>query len=473
MTTTKPQLDGMSPTQPSERLALRFWGLALAMLVVNVYGSLVPLDFQPMPLESAWARFFNLTSFDPTWVAARADWAITGVQYALMAFLFAGALSVGRSPAFGWLSILVVIPQCCFLGVLVEFIQVYFPPRTVSSNDLAIVVLGSTLGGVGWAALGSWLVGRLAATFQPGLGLPDRARAAAPLALGLFLILSWLPFDVVSGPSELADRLGGPQIRFGLIPRVDTSLLRFALSLGMVLAIHFGLGCFLGVADSSPGRRSGVRFLRLGLLLTVVAESGQALIHSRWFDTADILVGVVGLVMGWYEGTLLARFSQTLSKRVGLPVQVADLLSTRWCWALVVGWAILLIGLGALPGLSTRVGDAGVQTPTIQVVPFADYYWGSKYQAITQVLLKGGLFVPLGIALGLGLGSGRGGLAVGLSFGVGLLVASALEASQYWWGTGSPSASDLVVQVFGAMLGAWTATLLTSVTLTWPTRAQC
>ena len=58
----------------------------LAYLVFVIYGSLVPLDFHPMPLDQAWSRFQQIPMLQ-IGVQGRADWMANGVLYVPVGFL--------------------------------------------------------------------------------------------------------------------------------------------------------------------------------------------------------------------------------------------------------------------------------------------------------------------------------------------------------------------------------------------------
>lgn len=176
--------------------------LWLAWLLFVVYGSLVPLDFTAMPLSEAWARFSHIRLLD-VGLQGRADWVANGVLYVplglLGAWLFAGGVVARR-----WQGAVVALLLGVALALGVEFAQLFFPPRTVSLNDLLAEGLGCLLGvlaaGLGmrhWrVALGHWhgQRQRLAGAVLP-------AGALALLAYALF------PFDVLISGAELAGKL--------------------------------------------------------------------------------------------------------------------------------------------------------------------------------------------------------------------------------------------------------------------------
>ena len=117
----------------------------LATIAFIIYGSLVPLDFHPHTLAWAWAQFQQIPMLNLQ-VGSRADWIANGVLYLPTGFLLAERF-VGRVPGLVLaLALLACLCALCGLTFGVEFTQLFFPPRTVSQNDLLAETLGGALG---------------------------------------------------------------------------------------------------------------------------------------------------------------------------------------------------------------------------------------------------------------------------------------------------------------------------------------
>src|SRR6218665_1807158 len=131
--------------QPPDRAWMR-WTL-LGWLVFVIYGSLVPLDFRPMPLAQAWtllkaAPFLNIGA------GGRADWIANGVLFLpiglLSTVLLRGARACGT-----WRALAAGLLALAFgggLAVGIEFTQLFFSGRTVSLNDILSECVGTLLG---------------------------------------------------------------------------------------------------------------------------------------------------------------------------------------------------------------------------------------------------------------------------------------------------------------------------------------
>ena len=85
-----------------------------------VYGSLLPFEFTPMPLEQAWLQFRH-TPFLALGVDERADWVANGVLYLPVGWLTALLLQRARSAFVRVTSLPVAWAACLALAVGVEF----------------------------------------------------------------------------------------------------------------------------------------------------------------------------------------------------------------------------------------------------------------------------------------------------------------------------------------------------------------
>ncbi len=70
------------------------WLLYLGFVV---YGSLVPLNYQPRPWDEAWLLFQHIRLLD-VGAQGRADWIANGVLYLPLAFLTAQVFGGRRTP---------------------------------------------------------------------------------------------------------------------------------------------------------------------------------------------------------------------------------------------------------------------------------------------------------------------------------------------------------------------------------------
>nr|WP_305908358.1 hypothetical protein [Methylomarinum sp. Ch1-1]MDP4521183.1 hypothetical protein [Methylomarinum sp. Ch1-1] len=105
----------------------KFLFFAVTYSLFIIYGSLVPLDYRPIPFEQAWQSFKNIRYLS-LGAASRADWIANIVLYIPLTF----SLSVycrhksQSSWRIVWLSALILTLSLA-LAVTIEFCQQFFP----------------------------------------------------------------------------------------------------------------------------------------------------------------------------------------------------------------------------------------------------------------------------------------------------------------------------------------------------------
>jgi glycopeptide antibiotics resistance protein len=443
---------------PADRVptpnARHFLGSALALTALTVYGSLIPFWYRPMPIEEAIAQFREIRYFDPTLLYARGDWVVNMVQYAALTFCWAGALGVDRRPAAGLIVAAILVPLGGAFATALEFAQVYFAPRTVSRNDLWVEWAGVAGGAVGWLLVGpsatAWL-----RRFWGREGLAGLASQALPAYLLLLLVLHAMPFDVVLGRDELARKYAEGRIRLvpfvGLIREGPGALVD---TVGTALAFA-PLGVLLGLIPRWD-RLRWPEVLGLGAATVTVLELVQLFMFTRTSDVSDVFIGAAGVLLGWRAARAVRGAFR--SGRLG-----ADALRAWWAggrgrrgatlgWLALVAWFATLALASWWPLHFTTVAtefrgvDPDLTDENSSIVglrrmswlPFVDYYWGSRYQALDQL-----------VALGVGRRERLGAAATMLAA---LALGTILEVGQYFLPDRHPGTTDVLIHVFGAWL---------------------
>ena len=119
-----------------------FVSAGLAYTAFVVYGSLVPFDFKPLPLDFA-LRNFSQIRYLRLGPDARADWVANLLLYIPLSFLLLGALARQGRWFYSASCAVPVFLFCAALSITIEFLQQFFPPRTVSLNDLLAEFAGA------------------------------------------------------------------------------------------------------------------------------------------------------------------------------------------------------------------------------------------------------------------------------------------------------------------------------------------
>lgn len=427
----------------------QYAGLALSFAFLAIYGSLVPFDFQPVPEGEAQARFRAVLS-GPIQVVSRSDWLANILLFIPLGFLLTAALAVDSPWYASLLAAFLVVPACALLSAAIEFVQVYYPSRIPSINDMAAETLGALIGAFLWLAAGSNLTNRLRQVWS-GRGGQNSASLLLPVYLLFLLLVQAMPFDLTLSPVEVYRKYKSGRIVLllwaGEEPAILAALqkdlinLTFFVPIGLLLA---GLP-----AASWQQKRTWFKVALLGTGLALVIEMEQLFVLSRSSKATDVLTGGLGVLAGWLIGLTCCRRSAHSPLAVLGPVPHACL------WA---GYLALLVFVSWQPcrfdfSPSTAF-DRLSQTPRI---PFQDYFAGEYLNAFDQIVEKSLLFVPLGMLLATyqrGSASWRTTLFV-LLFGG--LVALVLECGQLFLPTRYASVTDILMGSLAGCAG-WAVT---------------
>ena len=361
--------------------AVSVWPGWLAYLCFVIYGSLVPLDYHPRSLDDAWAAFRHLPMLE-IGLQGRADWIANGVLFMPLAFLTASMVKESCSKYF-WLSAMLgSLLFCSALAVCIEFVQLFFPPRTVSMNDVAAEVLGSLVGvAVAWRWTGNFrkLVG---AFFGDPVLLRLRLLEAYALA---YLILSLFPYDFLLSGAEFLNKLESDHWAWFLADKTvhgGIFLVLLKLAAEVLAAIPFG---FL-LSQRLSGRNDYLRGLILGAILGLCIEVAQFFVFSGISQGASVLTRSLAVGAGtwlwnldWDADVLRAQL-----RRFGAILGSLYLLVL----AAINGW---------FAGSWRDVELAAKKLGDLHFVPFYYHYYTSETIALVSLTSVFLMYAPVGI----------------------------------------------------------------------------
>lgn len=355
------------------------WGAWCAYVAFVVYGSLVPLDFTPLPLHQAW-QTFRQAPFLQLGVESRADWVANGVLYVPMGLLGARALAALAGP---WAGGVLAVVAGALLALSVEFAQVFFPPRTVSQNDLLAEGLGTVLGVLAAGLLAPWLARWRTAWQQDRTRWLHLGLWAYALLYGLYALF---PFDLLISRQELADKLASANWGWVIARPDDLSVPRALLQWTVEAVLSLPLGLLL-VTAGRP-QQAWRRGAMVGLVLGVVLELAQLFIATGISQGASLVSRALGAGIGawaWsvWQPDSLARVRQWLHRhlRVLLLVYVVPLLyGAGWGRHAVLGWPRVL-----------------QQWDELRFLPFYYHYYTSEAIALTSLGSTVVMYAPLAV----------------------------------------------------------------------------
>jgi len=398
---------------------------------------------------------FSRIGFLDLGIVSRADWIANILLYIPLAFLACacvfGIRGRGRiAPPV----LMALCAGCIGVAVAVEFLQVFFAPRTVSLNDLAAEAIGSALG-ILFFVLGRRSVARLLSGFQHG----GRRSVLAALSVYLlvYLALSLFPFDFVLSRDEFAWKLVRDQQGWLMAGDCGGTIRCSARLAGDVLAIA-PLG--LLVALAFPGIRLH-RVVLAGALIGVGIEAVQILLVSGTSQGLSVALRAAGLAAGWAIGRLLhqggalavARVLRRATPYLALPYALALASASGWFSA---PWLPVDAALA-------RLGN-------VQLIPFYYHYFSTETAAMASLLAIAAMYGPIGLLVwarrSVAREGGRRGPDRGYRVAAALaaLVALPMEIGKFMVPPKHPDFTDLLIAAAAAALvyvaAAWIARVL-------------
>jgi VanZ family protein len=364
----------------------RRWTWAIAAgcyLLFVVYGSLVPLDWRPRPLEEAWQAYLT-TPYLALDVGMRADWVANILLYIPLAYLLSAALLAGvRSAVVRVIGLAVVFAACAAVALGVEFAQLFFPPRTVSMNDIIAEFIGSGLGIAIWLKWGNALE-RLWRQMERG-GLPA-IRAAVVVYVLAYLALSLFPYDFLVSAQEVSEKLRGGG--YGLFV-ASGACARLSICAGKLVAELVAvvpLGVLLSMALGKTAQRAYAIAVLCGLALGLTIEALQLIIASGVSQGVSLVTRAAGMLIGvalhrhvrlrWLSGLQPYAVSLVL---IASPVYLFVLM-----WA--NGWFTEWAG----------VAHARASFEGVFWLPFYYHYYTTETHAMRSALACVAMYLPVG-----------------------------------------------------------------------------
>lgn len=443
----------MNPSPPRHTLTTALW---LGYLTFVVYGSLVPLDFRSVPLAQAWLIFQHTPMFR-LGIESRADWIANGVLYVPVGFLTAHLLIHGLgNKAMG-----AVLPRLFLAGVFsvtlalgVEFTQIFFPPRTVSLNDLLAECIGSLLGLLLAAKYSDWFKSLLHAIFDA----PGRLVLHAVEAyLAGYIAFSLFPYDVLLNSAEIGQKIQGND--WGWLLANDThGKLQSLLKLLPEAFLTLPFGLYLGFLGDRAHRRPVPMTLAalLGALLGGVVEIAQ------FFTASGISQGlsIASRALGICGGVALWR------RRDDWSPEKASAFVRRHTVPLGAGYLLLLwLVNGGFSARPQGVDEALARLTSLHFLPFYYHYYTTEARALLRLVSVCFMYLPIGLLVWARRGTPTG------AFWLALATAFAVETGKLFLPDGHPDPTNIFLGAlagWGAlhMAGLIEAAMLTAISAT-------
>ncbi|MDF1843967.1 MAG: VanZ family protein [Rubripirellula sp.] len=410
--------------------------LAIASLAGTIYASAIPLKLRPASLSEVWEQFLQ-TPWYWLGLGKRADWVANGLVLIPFGFFFAGALQWPKSSfhkkqlvliGFAFLQLVIV---CA-----IEAMQVWFPPRVRSINDMAAGFIGGMTGILLWQLCGQQIV-QTAKNF-PSLekGFPRIALLVKIGAIALVLY-GTMPFDVMFTPNEWGAKYA--KERFNSVPMHDVLGPADFTKKFILGGWAFVLGVVLAQQTSRP------KAIRQILVWCLLVELVSLPIYGRETSSTALLFSGIWGVLG-------VRLSDTV-------FITAHRLDRAYVWlGAAAAWSVTMY-LSFVYRFKQVVTDTSVVMERVQgiwAVPFARAQRSTEFQALENITLKLTVFALLGFLLTgwlTRLQSFNRIVRIGVFAIWSLLLAFSIEISQAFLPPLVADSTDILLYTIGSLLG--------------------
>lgn len=380
-------------------------GLLAAYALFVVYGSLVPLNFHPIPLSEAWNRFVN-APFLMLGIGSRADWVANLLLFVPLAFLGRSVCRPTAGQAGTAVLNLGLWSACTLLAAGIEFTQTYFPGRTVSLNDPLAESLGAAMGLALHRLAGRPMLQWLSGWWGTEAGRPLHTRLLHGYLVAL-LLMALMPLDLTLSPVEIYHK--AKEGRVVLLPFADlpTAPAQAVYDLLTDVLLWLPVGLLWRWSGRTP-----VQVLLRGALVAGAVELLQLFVWSRVSSSTDMVTGALGCVLGalaagWGRPAMLAgevaagaaqggaAALTPASNRAGADLAAAARLP--WGW-LCLAWLVVALAAFWFP-FELRLDASWLQQRWQEAwrEPFHNYYQGSEFHALNELLRKLLFFMPGGL----------------------------------------------------------------------------
>ena len=373
--------------RPAGRAASSFLWIGLFCLAAIIYGSLIPFAFTPRySLREAWGYFLN-TPYFQIGELDRADWVANLLIYILPAFFLCGSPSLRKPRGRSLLGAVIAILLCRIVAVGVEFTQLYFPPRTVSLNDLLAEFIGVLLGIFFWYLFGKRLYGHWQAVYAGG---PRAVRAAVIFYALTYLIICLFPYDFIVSLAELRAKFNGDAVGIWLAGIGCGSGLRCLVKQFVEVLISMPLGLLLAWLWGIDKPTTLRRVLFTGFIIGSGIELIQLFEVSGISQGISVLNRTLGMGLGCW---LLQRLKKQ-------PLRISPA-AIKFSLVLLLPFYLLLLarlnGWSSQSWLSWR--EARQQLTTLQWLPFYYHYFSNETNAMASLVLVACSYAPLGLGV--------------------------------------------------------------------------
>lgn len=361
----------------------RIFALSLGFLAFVIYGSLVPLELNSLSFKQALDLFAELNKGDFSITATnRADWF---TNFLLMTPLFYSLLLLQSHQRFGVASLIfaaIVFLLILLVSVGIEFTQLFVDKRISSFKDVYAQAFGMLL------VLLIYFPTRASVhAFLLQISSNDRAdkwEIYGTVFITLLFIYSLMPFDLSLSMTEIFNKWESGRV--SIIPFAELFRNPFQGTLSALVDVAIWVVITFFFIKSAKFRPQKTFFNIV--LVALCIELAQLPVLSRYTDVTDVIVAIIGVMIARKLFATADANKTFIESKALLYVMVAFGL-----------YYLLLLGFSTLPVDLVSRKELAIKIANFLSMPFTAYWNDEPFVAITQLVRKVLLFIPIGLML--------------------------------------------------------------------------
>jgi glycopeptide antibiotics resistance protein len=369
----------------------------------------------------------------------RADWMGNLLMLVPFGFLVTGALWP-RRPAFRLSAAIGAMLICTTTILAIKYLQLFFPPRSVTLNYIVAQGLGAMAGCIGFAVWRVW-IGRPGSRRDPVAAL----LAVLRLYCAALLIFLLMPLDFALNPVDLMVQAGRLAATVSALPGEDRPLAVRVMLIAVSSAAFIPAGMLLVFARVGVYRvqRGLPSVMARGLAITTAIFVLSTLVMGATPIMVAIVYRTAGIVTGAAILRWLVRQDATRLRHV-LRGLVPWMLPPYLLALLVVNRLV------SVHWLSPH--EAVEQAYPLGMLPLFDYYIVSKAEAAKNIVGHVVMYMPIGVGLWLRYPERR---TAGRAFVLALTLSLAVELGRYSRPGLEGDINAVVLAGLSAMMASW------------------
>ena len=355
-----------------------------------IYGSLVPLHFNQLTFSAAIDAFLHLKKTDLS-IINKADWFTNFLLFMPLAYLLFCIIPRSKSHLGRVLQLIFIGTFLLGISIGIEFTQLFINERVSSFKDVFAQLLGIMLSYVIYIFTRSKFIRTVNKLNHHSS--PNKWQSYAQTTLAIFVIYNLMPLDLSISPVEIYNKWQAGRINLIPFSNVTWQLNEWVFGIFTDILIWALVAWFY----LQSNKYNNNKILVLCLSYAVVIELLQLFVLSRYTDTTDIVSALIGIIIS----LKLAFFSA--QKTNATPIQSTQFSLKTFLFnqeTLLLLWCFLLLFLALYPAeFIQSKADFNAKWQMFFSVPLETYWREGPLQAITQLLRKIFLPLPLGLIL--------------------------------------------------------------------------